>query len=276
MVAGALCLAPHGLSSTRQHCCLPQEARPIPAWPLRGPAGAGLCEAPCCSGRAACCAGRPRPGSRRARLPALPAAASSGAARQPCVLYDLHDRQARAGRRKRPTCAAATEGCAVPPTQTAYVRAWDWQKALVKRRLAALQAGRPAADELLLLQHPPVYTLGTGSTLANLRFDPGQPPFELHRTERGGEATYHGPGQLVVYPILDLRCAFCRHCVNATRWRLLCELTPARAQAAPGGPALVHALAGGGVHQDACGAGFARYAQLTDAYVHSRPASLLL
>jgi lipoyl(octanoyl) transferase len=91
-------------------------------------------------------------------------------------------------------------------TQIQYTRAWAWQKALVRRRLAALDAGgAPASDELLLLQHAPVYTLGTGSTPANLRFDPAAPPFELHRTERGGEATYHGPGQLVMYPILDLK-----------------------------------------------------------------------
>ena len=101
-------------------------------------------------------------------------------------------------------------GTRVPPPQVPYVRAWDWQKALLRRRLAALDAGLEPPDELLVLQHLPVYTLGTGSTLANLRFDPASPPFELHRTERGGEATYHGPGQLVLYPILDLKCVTCR------------------------------------------------------------------
>ena len=89
--------------------------------------------------------------------------------------------------------------------QVPYERAWAWQRALVRRRLAALDAGEAGCDALLLLQHPPVLTLGTGSSLAPLRFDPAAPPLPLHRTERGGEATYHGPGQLVVYPVLHLR-----------------------------------------------------------------------
>ncbi len=59
-------------------------------------------------------------------------------------------------------------------------------------------------DVLLLLQHPPVYTLGQGATLEFLKFDPHHPDYELHRVERGGEVTYHCPGQLVGYPILNL------------------------------------------------------------------------
>ncbi|CAG9464839.1 unnamed protein product [Pedinophyceae sp. YPF-701] len=57
---------------------------------------------------------------------------------------------------------------------------------------------------VLMLQHPPTYTLGQGATEAHLRFDPAAPPHPLYRVERGGEVTYHGPGQLVVYPVLDL------------------------------------------------------------------------
>jgi len=60
-------------------------------------------------------------------------------------------------------------------------------------------------DAFILLQHKPVYTLGRGSTLANLKFDPENTSHELYRTERGGEVTYHGPGQVVGYPILNLR-----------------------------------------------------------------------
>jgi lipoyl(octanoyl) transferase len=61
-------------------------------------------------------------------------------------------------------------------------------------------------DGLLLLEHPSVYTLGRRSTLDNLRFDheDEQCPYDLVRVERGGEVTWHGPGQLVGYPIMSL------------------------------------------------------------------------
>jgi len=108
------------------------------------------------------------------------------------VVYDLHD-------------------VLVP-----YERAWLWQKALVDRVAArAAQgtstetaAGAAAGADVgyaILLQHEPVYTLGEGSTTDNLKFDMDAPPHPIHRTERGGEVTYHGPGQLVMYPILDLK-----------------------------------------------------------------------
>jgi len=60
-------------------------------------------------------------------------------------------------------------------------------------------------DILILLEHPCVYTLGTGSDLKFLKFDPDRSPWEIHRIERGGEVTYHCPGQLVGYPILNLK-----------------------------------------------------------------------
>lgn len=85
-----------------------------------------------------------------------------------------------------------------------YTAALEWQRQLLSERVAARRESQPAPpDTLLLMQHPPVLTLGTASTLANLRTS--SPPFDLIRTERGGEVTYHGPGQLVLYPVLDLR-----------------------------------------------------------------------
>ena len=80
------------------------------------------------------------------------------------------------------------------------------QHAAVAATLAARENNPPpTAGTLHLLQHPPVYTLGAGATLDHLRFDPEAPPAPLHRVERGGEATHHCPGQLVLYPILDLQ-----------------------------------------------------------------------
>jgi len=83
----------------------------------------------------------------------------------------------------------------------AYQTAWDYQRSLVTARMADPML----EDVLLLLEHPPVYTLGTGSTQNFLKFDPENAPYEIHRIERGGEVTYHCPGQLVAYPILNLR-----------------------------------------------------------------------
>jgi lipoyl(octanoyl) transferase len=85
--------------------------------------------------------------------------------------------------------------------QVPYKMAWEWQRSLLKERLE-----NPSLDDvLILLEHPPVYTLGQGATLANLNFDPDTNNYELYRIERGGEVTYHCPGQIVGYPILNLR-----------------------------------------------------------------------
>jgi lipoyl(octanoyl) transferase len=80
-----------------------------------------------------------------------------------------------------------------------FSEALAWQRALQADRVAAKRKAADDAglqDTLLLMQHPPVLTLGTGSTLDNVK-SREDPPFELIRTERGGEVTYHGPGQLV-------------------------------------------------------------------------------
>src|ERR687886_150336 len=82
-----------------------------------------------------------------------------------------------------------------------YSVAWDWQRSLVAQRVKD-----PTLDDLLLLlEHPSVYTLGQGASLEFLKFDPSEASTQLYRVERGGEVTYHCPGQLVGYPILNLR-----------------------------------------------------------------------
>jgi len=78
---------------------------------------------------------------------------------------------------------------------------------LVKR----IPTSFPGCDSIIILQHDPVYTLGTASdptfihgyNTDGINGDKSDVP--IVRIERGGEVTYHGPGQLVVYPILDLR-----------------------------------------------------------------------
>jgi lipoyl(octanoyl) transferase len=81
-----------------------------------------------------------------------------------------------------------------------YQEAWIWQRSLQQDRIADPQL----ADAIIILEHSPVYTLGTGASLEFLKFDHQQTEYELYRVERGGEVTYHCPGQIVVYPILNL------------------------------------------------------------------------
>ncbi|MDB9405134.1 lipoyl(octanoyl) transferase LipB [Microcystis sp. CS-574] len=84
---------------------------------------------------------------------------------------------------------------------TPYSLAWAQQRSLVGARIA----DPDLPDVLLLLEHPPVYTLGTGSDIKFIKFNLDKTDKEVHRIERGGEVTYHCPGQLVGYPILNLR-----------------------------------------------------------------------
>jgi lipoate-protein ligase B len=84
-----------------------------------------------------------------------------------------------------------------------YQLAWDWQ-----RQLAAARAdGELEEDVLLLLEHPPVYTMGRGGQPEHLL--QGEEGLRIRGAEyfevdRGGSVTYHGPGQLVGYPIVNL------------------------------------------------------------------------
>ena len=85
----------------------------------------------------------------------------------------------------------------------------EYADGLELMRLAAerVRARDPDADWLFLLEHPPVLTLGRGADASNVVASPGwleARGFEVHETDRGGDVTYHGPGQVVAYPVVDL------------------------------------------------------------------------
>jgi lipoate-protein ligase B len=94
-----------------------------------------------------------------------------------------------------------------------YRAAWELQKDLVARR----QDDR-TGDTVVLLEHPPVYTLGRRATAEHVLLDAealSAAGIDLVAVDRGGDVTYHGPGQLVVYPIIRL--AGQRHVVDFVR-----------------------------------------------------------
>ena len=81
---------------------------------------------------------------------------------------------------------------------TPYLEAWELQ-----RSLAAGVSQGEIPDTVILLEHPPVVTLGRRTEEGELHVPEGA-DVEIVETDRGGKSTYHGPGQLVCYPILDL------------------------------------------------------------------------
>ncbi|HEY4939463.1 MAG TPA: lipoyl(octanoyl) transferase LipB, partial [Actinomycetota bacterium] len=83
-----------------------------------------------------------------------------------------------------------------------YGPALEWQNELYRRRVAG-----EAEDVMLLLEHPHVYTLGRRFSAEHLLLSPevlAQRGIEVFECDRGGSITYHGPGQLVGYPVLQL------------------------------------------------------------------------
>jgi lipoyl(octanoyl) transferase len=79
-----------------------------------------------------------------------------------------------------------------------YTEGLNLQESLVEGKI-----GGESANHLLLLEHEPVYTMGRTRDESSLR-EETMLPHPVHRTNRGGQATYHGPGQLVGYPVIDL------------------------------------------------------------------------
>jgi lipoyl(octanoyl) transferase len=81
-----------------------------------------------------------------------------------------------------------------------YEEAWAFQ-----RDLAVKRAAGEVPDTLLVLEHPPVYTTGKRTAEGNLRQPAEMLGAPLVVSDRGGDITFHGPGQLIAYPIMDLR-----------------------------------------------------------------------
>jgi len=114
-----------------------------------------------------------------------------------------------------PSPLQTTAGTGTPPTEggtliayrlpapAPYLPLWDWQ-----REAAAARAADRIRDTLLLLEHDHVYTIGRRGDETNLLVDAetlAALGARCHRIDRGGDITYHGPGQLVGYPIVRLR-----------------------------------------------------------------------
>lgn len=93
-----------------------------------------------------------------------------------------------------------------------YAPVWEMQRRFQQERIASLEGGPPAPDRLMLVEHEPVFTWGKRTKREHLGNGPealaalGADTFEV---ERGGEVTFHGPGQLVAYPIIHLGDARC-------------------------------------------------------------------
>ncbi len=99
-----------------------------------------------------------------------------------------------------------------------YQEAWDYQTALHRhlvenklRNKHLTPKSYPQEHQLLFVEHPPVYTLGKSGSMENLLLSEAElveRGIEFFPINRGGDITFHGPGQLVGYPILDLECFF--------------------------------------------------------------------
>ncbi|MGP8032623.1 MAG: lipoyl(octanoyl) transferase LipB [Steroidobacteraceae bacterium] len=97
---------------------------------------------------------------------------------------------------------ATPAGAALPPAVVRRLGRVDYEPTW--RAMQRFTAERSAAtpDEIWFLEHPPVFTLGLNASRAHL-IAPGDIP--VVQIDRGGQVTYHGPGQLVVYPLIDLK-----------------------------------------------------------------------
>ncbi|XP_042242436.1 putative lipoyltransferase 2, mitochondrial [Homarus americanus] len=111
-----------------------------------------------------------------------------------------------------------------------YLPAWDYQKNVAEKVRNNMKTGKEPGHTLLLVEHHPVYTIGIRQTeyTEELETQLRSMGADFHRTNRGGLITFHGPGQLMAYPILHLRsfssgmkwyvCALERTVIRTLRW----------------------------------------------------------
>jgi lipoic acid synthetase len=101
------------------------------------------------------------------------------------------------------TLAQAITGAA-RPIEVVDLGRMEFAAALERQERELDWVRRGGVEKLLVVEHPPVYTIGRGGDAANLRGAPERLGVPLYRISRGGDATFHGPGQIVAYPILSL------------------------------------------------------------------------
>jgi lipoyl(octanoyl) transferase len=92
-----------------------------------------------------------------------------------------------------------------------YRLAWDLQEQLMQQTLGRKAAGEATSHHLLFVEHPPVYTLGKSGKMEHVLMDRQEMEkrhIGFYQSNRGGDITYHGPGQIVGYPIFDLECFY--------------------------------------------------------------------
>ena len=87
---------------------------------------------------------------------------------------------------------------------TNYLDALTFQENFFNAKLEKKANSEETENTLILLQHTPVYTLGKSGDISNLKVPIEETGAEFYQTKRGGDITFHGPGQLVVYPIFDI------------------------------------------------------------------------
>lgn len=80
----------------------------------------------------------------------------------------------------------------------AYADSWQAMRDYTEQRDA------DSPDQLWLLQHPPTYTLGQAGRAEHIHTAADQPPIPIVHSDRGGQVTYHGPGQAIIYTLIDL------------------------------------------------------------------------